>query len=265
MATLTSSPSKKSKSDIISGDHVDKPNASKEDDKEIPVFSGVCDVGMKRKPSCDEEMNSNSSNLSSDDSSDSEDYSPESDDNSNNSSDADRESSGLEEEEGIVVTSKVCGGLKLYKLKFEDIEEKRKQYLSTLKAREEAEEASSTSEDENGESSKFKSKSNPSSKTQFSAYRSFAMKLDDDDEYLSSDVDDDDFNPMYCVETLSDQDDDGSDNEQDTESDPEVETLSEKNRKTGETLKCIKMMKNYLTIPSDFDSNEDSGETAMEQ
>jgi len=212
---------------------------------------------------CDEEMKSNHSDKSDAGSSSSEDYTPGSDSSSATSSGADGESSALEEEEGIEVTSKICGGSKFYKLKFEDLEEKRKQYRLKLQASEQAEGSSSSSEEEKEASShEVGPMFDQISKARFSGYRSLLLNLGDAD-YRSDD--DEDFNPMYCEDTLSDEEQCDSDDEQNTESEPEIETLDQKNRKTGETLKCIKLMKNYLNIPSDIDSNGESSENQMEQ
>ena len=216
----------------------------------------------------DEEMDSGDSDESDNDVSDSEDYVPESHEDSNNSSDADVELSTLEEEEGIQIVSKECGGSKFYKLRFDDIEEKKKHYLLELQADDEPEEISS--DDEKKETSdKGEPMSDRVTKPQFSGYRSLLMNLGEAN--YNSDDNDDDFNPMYCGDTLSDEDDCNGNSSEDghnTESEPEIEILDEKHRKTGETLKCLKMLESYLTIPSEHKSNEDgceSSEKAMDQ
>jgi len=60
---------------------------------------------------------------------------------------------------------------------------------------------------------------------------------------------DDDFNPVYCADSMSDIDIDGSDNET-QEDEPEIEEQGEGyiHKKTGETLKCIRMI-DEMKIP----------------
>ena len=196
-----------------------------------------------------------------DDGSDCEEYVPSaSDDSSANSDDADDDSSGSEEQ-GVTVVSKAYGGSKFYKLKFADIEEKRKQYLSKIEALEK-EEASSPDEKHGCSSSEPDPMSDQISKASFSNYRSLLLNLGEGDAMSD---DDDDFDPIYCGETLSDEEEEIDEDEK-TESEPEIESLQQKHRKTGETLKCIKMMENYLAIPADFDSKEEdsSGSGPME-
>ena len=150
-----------------------------------------------------------------------------------------------------LVISKVNSkdGKSLYKLKFEDVEECRKKQLARFNI-----ESDSETVDEikpscsNVKLVKFLQ---PGEKLTFSEYcQTFSHEYDSDE--------DDHFNPIYCGESLSEDEDLSTDSN--FESDVEIETLNELNKRTGEKLLCLKFSKSYADLPLPHqDSSENAG------
>lgn len=151
-----------------------------------------------------------------------------------------------EEEEGLTVQEVVLGEEKLYKLKFEDVEAKRIQLIKSLEKEAEEEE---TGEEEKSQEENEENKENEAQMASFTNYRTSTI-LDEDMEkdYMSDE--DEDFDPVYCGETLSDVEYCEAD-ERDTESEPETEQMEGSHRRTGETLVCIKMIEQLKIPPRD--------------
>uniref|UniRef100_H2YYQ4 Uncharacterized protein n=1 Tax=Ciona savignyi TaxID=51511 RepID=H2YYQ4_CIOSA len=178
------------------------------------------------------------------DGSDSDEYSPPSRKNSEDEieilEDDDDVSSG-EEEVDFRVEETLLGESKFYKLKFKDVDQKQREYLDSLKDPEESQESELDPDKEN----KAENDDTVTATPKFMDYRSV---LDQDMAEYKSD-DDDDFNPVYCGETLSDVEYKTED-ERDTESEVEVEETEDTHRKTGEALRCLRI-KEKLEIPPD--------------
>ena len=177
------------------------------------------------------------------------DYTPLSfDDDSGSEISSAPEISGVEEE-GVSFTTVPFGESKLYKLKFDDVEKIKVMYQNTMKDTSESEEEIGVKEKEvasqsikNGDQGFGEPKQSCLS---FSKCQSGLLNLNFSD-YNSDD--DDDFDPMYCGDTLSDEDYDVQ--ELVSDSDPEIEILDEQHKKTGERLKSLKIDSEYITVDS---------------
>nr|CAB3226622.1 uncharacterized protein C1orf109 homolog [Phallusia mammillata] len=165
--------------------------------------------------------------------------------------DDDEDISSGEEEEGVHIQEVAVGKVKYVKLAFDDVEEKRKEFIHKLETEEseseDEEQAKNKENVENNSQEKSSAENQQVPKAKFSDYRQL---LDEDmDEYNSDD--DDNFNPVYCGETLSDVEY-NEDDERNTESEPEIEEQEchEMHKRTGEPLICIRMME-QLDLPPD--------------
>uniref|UniRef100_H2XUE9 Uncharacterized protein n=1 Tax=Ciona intestinalis TaxID=7719 RepID=H2XUE9_CIOIN len=160
--------------------------------------------------------------------------------------DHDDEVSSGEEEGGIRVEESVSYNVKFYKLRFKDVEDKQREHLKSLQNEEDSQEsANSDTEADNKENVEQKEDTDEAQAPKFSDYR--AVFDQDMDDYKSEE--DDDFNPIYCGETLSDVEYKTED-ERDTESEPEVEEMDAVHRKTGEALRCLRIVEK-LEVPPD--------------
>lgn len=180
-----------------------------------------------------------------DEPSDTENFEPSSDGNVINADDADDEScSSGDEEEGVSEDLVEINGLEFYKLRFADVEAKRREYEAKMNAHEEEDDVDPAQT----ELKKEEDQSNQPSSDAPTDYRMTSILNSDlEGDYNSNE--DDDFDPVYCGETLSDIEYAQND-ERDTESEPETEEIDGKHKKTGESLICIKMMEK-LQIPMD--------------
>ncbi|XP_078486077.1 uncharacterized protein LOC144744663 [Ciona intestinalis] len=160
--------------------------------------------------------------------------------------DHDDDVSSGEEEGGIRVEESVSYNVKFYKLRFKDVEDKQREHLKSLQNEEDSQEsANSDTEADNKENVEQKEDTDEVQAPKFSDYR--AVFDQDMDDYKSEE--DDDFNPIYCGETLSDVEYKTED-ERDTESEPEVEEMDAVHRKTGEALRCLRIVEK-LEVPPD--------------
>merc|ERR1711881_698392 len=160
-------------------------------------------------------------NLSVDEASDSENYQPPVEDPVSDECSSGDDEGDFEVEEKKDGTSK---------LKYKDVEEYRNKVRRN--SSEEEQEAADSAE---------KPSEEVTMNTDLSAYES---------------AEDNDFNPVYCADSMSDIDIEGSDNET-QESEPEVEEQGDRcryiHKKTGETLKCIRMI-DEMKIPCNEES-----------
>lgn len=162
---------------------------------------------------------------------------------------SDESCSSGEEEEGVSVNSNVIGGIRFAKLVFDDIEAKKKQcQLSADEDKENQEEKpdETVSSDDAGKEGE---KAKVGVGSAFKTYR-VASILDDDMEETYKSDEDDNFNPVYCGETLSDIEYAEGD-DRDTESEPETEEIGGQHKRTGEALISIKMIEELKIPPSD--------------
>ncbi|CAK8684713.1 unnamed protein product [Clavelina lepadiformis] len=197
-----------------------------------------------------EEISSADDEIELDEASDTENYEPDID--ANEALDEDEESSG-DEETGFTIQELSNGDTKLLKLKFDDVEAKRQEYLKRMKELDSQDSDSAVESDVCDENKENDDKTTNTSeapqaqqKEQKCAFVDYRNVVDADMEEYNSD-DDEDFNPVYCGESLSDVEYEEGE-ERDTESEPEIEDQGILHKKTGEALKCIRMIQK-LEIP----------------
>lgn len=245
--------------------------ASKAEDKPVAVIKPVEETDEKEvkehvevedSQEDEEEEASDEEEIILDEPSDTEDYVPP--EGNEDEGDDDVSCSSSEEEEGVNMEEVKLGGAKLFKLRFEDVEAKRKEYLKMMEEEEkdQAEEEENL-QDDSGEVGEDKENQKPS--PAFQEYRVFLNETMDD--YVPEE--DDDFNPIYCGETLSDIEY-GDEDERDTDSEVETEPIEGTHKKTGENLMCIKMFEQLSIPPPSTECSplrscgETSGENPME-
>lgn len=161
--------------------------------------------------------------------------------------DEDSCSSG-EEEIGVDVGIVEHCGQKFFKLKYEEIEQKRKALKEKMQAEEE-EGSDAELEEEQNEEKTEESEKKETVKDSFKEYRTATILDEDMDKEYKSD-EDEFFDPMNCECTLTDIEYSEGD-ERDTESEPETEPIDGQHKKTGETLRCIKMIEQLQIPPRD--------------
>jgi len=223
---------------------------------EIQIKIQVANSDDSASPQCETVRDED---LTSDDSSDSEDYEPSE---SESASADDVDTSSGEEEIGVKMEKISLGSQTFFKLKFDDVEQKRQEYLKRLGGLEidisDSSDSANSTDRENDKDAKPHSQSSTvcPSVVEVSRRQVFLEDLED-----SSD-EDEHFDPIYCGETLSDLEY-AEIEECDTESEVEFEEQGENafDKRTGEALLCIRMTED-LQIPPD-DTPQSSENVSM--
>lgn len=182
-----------------------------------------------------------------DEASDTEDFKPPQQEDNDESSD--ESCSSGEEEEGVHVQANEFGGVRFAKLVFDDIEAKKKQRQESDDEDTENEEHKIDENTASDDAEKGNEKAKVGIGSPFKKYRTASILDEDMEENYKSD-EDDNFDPIYCGETLSDIEYAEGD-DRDTESEPETEEIGSKHKRTGEALISIKMSEELKIPPND--------------